>query len=549
MVRSICRHAEWCGHSLHTINSRKDLLYLLLFIILAINPMVMKMDSALTIFTAFFLIFFSLGVYGQVADRQPVVAGQFYPGEASALKTDLQQYFQDCSDEERKGELAAIIAPHAGYKYSGRVAASAYHQIDPQKNYDNIFILAPSHHVRFEGASLYAQGDYLTPLGKVEVNRKLVQKLTGQHKFFKYHGPAHEKEHSLEVQLPFLQHHLQEDFQIVPIVTGTHDLQVIRQMARALQPYFNGRNLFVVSTDFSHYPPYDDAVEVDAATAEAVGTNSPSELLQVLRANADKDISRLATSMCGWPGMLTLLNMSSKESSAIEVRKLLYRNSGDITGDHSRVVGYWAMSMIRKKHHTKNKHMDFQLSQEEKHTLLKIARQTVNSYVRDNRIPEVDEKELTENLQVHIGAFVTLSMQGELRGCIGRFGAEMPLYEVVRNMAVAACSEDARFPPVKEEELKDIAIEVSVLTPLKEIASPADIELGRDGIYIRKGPHTGTLLPQVAEKTGWSKEEFLGHCARDKAGIGWNGWKDENAELYAYQAIIFKEGAQEQNTH
>lgn len=185
--------------------------------------------------------------------------------------------------------------------------------------------------------------------------------------------------------------------------------------------------------------------------------------------------------------------------------------------------------------------MDFQLNEEEKHTLLKIARQTLNSYVREGKVPEVEEDEITGNLKVHTGAFVTLNMQGELRGCIGRFGAEMPLFKVVRNMAVAACSEDARFPPVREEELKDISIEISVLTPLEKISSPDEIELGRDGIYIKKGPYTGTLLPQVAEKTDWNKEQFLGHCARDKAGIGWDGWKDEDTELYAYQAIIFRE--------
>ena len=483
------------------------------------------------------------GMQGQqdLEDRQPVVAGQFYPGRASALKAALSQYFQACSSEKRQGEVAAVVAPHAGYQYSARVAASAYHQIDPQRSFENIFILAPSHYERFKGASLYSKGDYITPLGKVQVNRSLVQKLIRKHDFFQFHAPAHEKEHSLEVQLPFLQHHLQKDFRIVTIVTGTHDPNMIRKMAGALKPYLNSRNLFVVSTDFSHFPAYDEAVEVDAATANAVAANEPSELLKVLRSHAQEDVPGLATSMCGWPGMLTLLNITSEQASSIDVRKLLYRNSGDITGDSSRVVGYWALSMIRKEPTSNTAHMDFQLNEEEKNTLLNIARQTLEAYVREGKVPEVNEQQVSGNLEVHTGAFVTLNMQGELRGCIGRFGAEMPLYKVVRNMAVAACSEDARFPPVQEEELRDITIEVSVLTPMQKISSPEEIELGRDGIYIKKGPYTGTLLPQVAEKTGWSKEEFLGHCARDKAGIGWDGWKDEDAELYAYQAIIIKE--------
>jgi len=516
-----------------------------------------KMKKAVAIYTFFLFILMGSQGCGQVSgnpgqqdlvDRQPVVAGQFYPGEASALKAVLQRHFQACSNEERHGELAAIVAPHAGYKYSARVAASAFHQIDPGKSYDNIFILAPCHRLRFEGASLYSPGDYVTPLGKVRVNRSLVQKLIRQYDFFRYHAPAHEKEHSLEVQLPFLQHHLKEDFQIVPIVTGTHDLQVIRKMAAALKPYFNSNNLFVVSTDFSHYPPYREAKKVDAATAGAIAANDPSEFLHVIRTQAEGDVPGLATSMCGWPGMLTLLNITSKPSAPIQVRKLLYRNSGDETGDSSRVVGYWAMSMIRKEPTSNNEHMDFQLNEEEKQTLLNIARHTINSYVMEGRVPDVDKEKVTGSLEVQTGAFVTLNMQGELRGCIGRFGAEMPLYKVVRNMALAACSEDARFPPVREEELKDITIEISVLTPLKKVSTPQEIELGRDGIYIKKGPYTGTLLPQVAEKTGWSREEFLGHCARDKAGIGWDGWKDEDAELYAYQAIIFKESGREEQT-
>ncbi len=476
-------------------------------------------------------------------DRQPAVAGQFYPASASALKRQLENFFAANRQVEEKKGVAALVAPHAGYRYSGQVAAAAYSQVPAGKAYDNVFILAPSHHHSFDGVSIYHPGDYLTPLGRVQVNQTLADKLIKNNEFIDYHPRAHTKEHSLEVQLPFLQYRLNENLRIVPILTGTHDPQILRRLANVLAPYFNEDNLFVVSTDFSHFPPSQEARQVDAATANAVCKNKPDAFLNAIRSNAQRSIPQLATSMCGWPGMYCLLNMTSTEGRNIRIQKLLYRNSGDVTGDSSRVVGYWAMGFTRNKNTESQNDMGFQLNQQDKQALLRIARQTLNGYVREGKVSEVDESNITETMQVHTGAFVTLTINGELRGCIGRFDAEMPLYQVVQEMAVAASSQDARFPPVSEEELDEINIEISVLTPMEKISSPEEIELGEDGIYIKKGPLTGTLLPQVAEKTGWTKEEFLGHCARDKAGIGWDGWKDEETELYTYQAIVFHEGS------
>mgnify|MGYP006293686925 CR=1 FL=1 len=449
------------------------------------------------------------------------------------------QFFHAIPEVRQYNHVSAVVVPHAGYRYSGQVAAAAYNQVDPAKQYNNIFILAPSHHQRFAGASIYSEGDYLTPLGRVRVNRDLARKLMRDHSVFRYNRTAHIQEHSLEVQLPFLQHHLEKDFQIVPILTGTHDIGQISEISSALKPYFKEGNLFVVSTDFSHYPTYRDAQRVDAVTADAVVQNQPDLLMQVIRSNARQGIDGLATSMCGWPAMLSLLNITGESSGEIEVQKVLYRNSGDITGDSSRVVGYWALAFIRKQSVSNNHFMDFHINQEEKRILLGIARRSLKAYVSEGEIPDCTEEEITQNLKVHTGAFVTLYLDGELRGCIGRFNPAMPLYQVVRNMAVASCSEDMRFPPVSEEELDNISIEISVLTPLRRISSSDEIQMGRDGVYIRKGPFAGTLLPQVAQKTGWTREEFLGHCARDKAGIGWKGWED--AEVYTYQAIVFNE--------
>jgi hypothetical protein len=296
------------------------------------------------------------------------------------------------------------------------------------------------------------------------------------------------------------------------------------------------KNLFVISTDFSHYPPYDDAVKVDKATADAIISNSPEELLRILGKNEERNIPNLATSLCGWTSVLTLLNMT-QYASAVSMDIIRYMNSGDSEhGEKLRVVGYYAIAVSSQREKSTT---SYELRAEDKKELLAIARKTVNMYVRERKIPEIDSNKLLKSLRRHAGAFVTLHKSGDLRGCIGRFDATEPLFAVVQKMAVAASTEDYRFPPVTSKEINDIEIEISVLSPMMRITSPDEIELGKHGIYIRKGNRSGTFLPQVATETGWTKEEFLGHCAQDKAGIGWDGWKD--AELYIYEAYVFGE--------
>ncbi len=470
-------------------------------------------------------------------NREPVVAGSFYPGSKEQLTSTLKQLFNKASSRQNKEEIAAIIAPHAGYVFSGEVAAASYMQINPAKEYQNIFILAPSHRVSFNGASIYSKGNYKTPLGEVKVNRNLARKLIDKNQYFVFKQQAHAREHSLEVQLPFLQHHMKSDFQIIPIVVGTKNKHTCKKMAEALEPYFNSDNLFVISTDFSHYPDYQDAKKVDKATAEAVVSNSPDQLLQTIQANRNKNIPNLATSMCGWPAVLTMLEVTSGRDD-IQIKKVKYQNSGDAAQKKDRVVGYWAVAFYRNNQEKSND-MSFQLNDQEKKTLLELARETIESYLANGSLPEAEEEKITPALEEQTGAFVTLTKKGELRGCIGRFNPDMPLYEVVQKMAVAAATKDTRFPSVLKGELKDIDIEISVLTPMKKIDDMEEIEVGTHGIYIKKGMRSGTLLPQVAKEKGWTKEEFLGYCSRNKAGLGWEGWKD--AEVYTYEAIVFKE--------
>jgi len=474
-------------------------------------------------------------------DRPPAVAGMFYPGRSDELSQMLARLFAKAIARKDQWEIAAVIVPHAGYVYSGEVAASGFNQLDPEAQYDTIFILGPSHRVGFEGAAVYCAGNFITPLGTVEVNRELGEQLLSASPLFTPRTDAHAVEHSVEVQVPFLQHYLKKPFRIVPIVLGSNSPETCRTIGKTLKPFMNGNNLFVISTDFSHYPAYDDAVAADKAVAGAIVANDPATLLKTMQKYENSGIHNLATTLCGASGVLTLLAMTSTEAD-IAYHPVQYQNSGDTAeGDKYRVVGYHAIVVTREAKRAQEK-PSFTLAATEKETLLAIARNTVERYVTHRAIPEVDATSLSQNLKLPCGAFVTLKKHGQLRGCIGQFDAHGPLYSTVQDMAIAAAARDNRFNPVEESELKDLSIEISVLTPMRKIASIHELELGKHGIYIKKGLRSGTFLPQVATETGWSKHDFLGHCARDKAGIGWEGWKD--AELYVYEALVFGEREQ-----
>jgi AmmeMemoRadiSam system protein B/AmmeMemoRadiSam system protein A len=467
-------------------------------------------------------------------DRQPAVAGSFYPADPAALRKMIEGAFAAAKPVQTNGLVRALVVPHAGYIFSGQVAASGYNQLDPESDYDRVFILASSHKVSFGKASVYTQGDYITPLGKVAVDRETGAALIAASEVFTDYPEAHAGEHSIEVQLPFLQMKLKKPFKIVPIVLGTQVPSVCRQIAEALEPWFRPGNLFIVSADFSHYPSYSDAVKVDDATASAFCGNNPDAFLKTLKNNDRLDIPELATSMCAWPSGLTLLYLTQNNSSLV-FKRIDYMNSGDIRGygDKAGVVGYHAISISGPQPD------GFRLSGEEKRELLEIARNTINAYTRTRTVPQIQASGFGESLKTRAGAFVTLKINGELRGCIGTFEPQAPLYKVIQEMAVASSSRDGRFSPVREDELASIHIEISVLTPMQKIKDISEIRLGKHGIYIKKGYQSGTFLPQVATETGWTLEEFLGHCSRDKAGLGWTGWKD--ADIYIYEALIFEE--------
>jgi len=456
--------------------------------------------------------------------RPMAVAGSFYPAERDTLEEWFGEYFRDAP---AKGEdIKAIIVPHAGYIFSGSTAACAVGEIDRSKHYDHIFLLGPSHRVSIDGASIPSVYDsYDSPFGEIAVDKTLCNELIEKHRCFTYNPAAHDKEHCIEVQLPLLKYWFDDMPPIVPIIIGTENYATLKDIAAALKPYFDGNNLFVISSDFSHYPSYDDAMKADKTTGDAIMTGKTADFIDAIHANDAKGYRNLATSACGQSAIAVMLMMM--EGSTCSIRHLKYCNSGDSEySDKDRVVGYHAFVV----------ETGFGLSDADKKQLLSIARHSIEAnFGKGDDFKPV----LNDTLKRRCGAFVTLRIDGELRGCIGHIGEDIPLHETVGRMARAAAFEDPRFDPLVERELKDIEIEISVLTPMKRIHSIDEFVLHRDGIYIRKGWRSGTFLPQVADEVAWDETEFVSHCSQDKAGLGWDGWKD--AELYTYQAIIFHE--------
>ena len=464
--------------------------------------------------------------------RPATQAGRFYDGNPDRLRREVDSLLSLHAQDAVLDHVAALIVPHAGYYYSGNVAATAYTTLNPQKPYKRIFLLGPSHHTWVNGASVNDEADYYsTPLGKVRVDKETVQALLDADTVFSFVPEAHDNEHCLEVQLPFLQQRLGDVPPIIPVIIGTNDFSKLKRIAKVLKPYFTDENLFIVSSDFSHYPSYADACKVDAITGKAIESGDVYQFIETLESNARKGIARLSTSACGEFPIISLMCMLD---SRYEVRHLLYQNSGDMDeSDPNRVVGYHAFAFLRNRQSTED---GFSLTEEDKQTLKGIALRSIQSALEGKLSPDTIAP-ASRVLSEKCGAFVSLHKHGRLRGCIGHFGEDVPLYQIVAVMARAAAFEDPRFDPVRSKELDDIDIEISVLTPMRRIHSLDEFQLHRHGIYIRKGTYSGTYLPQVADEVNWTKEEFVSHCSRDKAGLGWDGWRD--AELYVYEAIVF----------
>jgi len=468
-----------------------------------------------------FLVIGFLATAGALAQgvRKPVVAGAFYDGDKAALAARVDAYLSAVKDLPAIGEVRALVCPHAGYVYSGPTAAYAYKLVQG-KPYESVIIIGTSHQYPLDGASIYLKGAFETPLGMAAVDEELasaIAKASG----FSYIPEAHAKEHSVEVQVPFIQRAL-PGAKIVPIVLGYPTRQNVYSLAEGMAEACSEKNVLIVaSTDLSHYLSKADANSVDSKTISLLKNISADTLIN--------KCVRGENIMCGGGGVAATL-IALKKSGQPRVEVLRYSDSSEASGDEGRVVGYLAAAIT-----VGQPAAEFSLSAEEKKELLRLARQAVQQFVVEKKVIAYETTD--PNLLAERGAFVTLKKSGELRGCIGFIEPVASLSETVIQTAIYAASEDPRFTPVTPEEVSDLEYEISVLTPPQKIDNPGRVQVGKHGLIIAMGKNRGVLLPQVPVENNWDRETFLCQACL-KAGLPPDAWK-KGAEISVFEAIVF----------
>lgn len=460
--------------------------------------------------------------------RPNAVAGLFYPAASGELDAVVGQYLS-ARPSGTGIQPKILIVPHAGYKYSAQTAARAYVELLPWKNkIHNVILLGPSHYVGLKGAALSKDDYFTTPLGQIAINKEINSKLAAL-PGFSYNNAAHAKEHSLEVQLPFLQKIL-KNFTIVPIVYGNADSA---EIAQALEPYLKAEDtLLVVSADLSHYYAYEDAKKLDGQTGALVESQLPV---------VENHMS------CGATGINTAIILAQQNRMMPKLLDMV--NSGDVTGEKSSVVGYasWLFGEDENKKETKAKSV---LEQEveninafaEKYgkDLLKIAKISLDEAVLHRQHFKPSRDDYPDVLFDKGATFVTLEKEGELRGCIGSLlPAQAVAYNVAQN-AYAAALEDNRFPPVKPEELEKIKISISLLTGFEPVNYKSEEDLaaqlvkGVDGVILRDGNRQGVFLPAVWKQLP-DPQEFLNNL-KIKAGMSPSYWSNR-IKIYRFRGV------------
>ena len=473
--------------------------------------------------------------------RQPAVAGAFYPADPKELEKMVDDLLARAQVPEIKEPVLAVVSPHAGYPYSGPVAAYSYAALKGRK-FARVVVISPSHFEGFSFASVYEGDTYATPLGSIPVDKVFAAQLAEKNPLIKLstrgHGQVEGRgEHSLEVELPFLQRTL-DNFKLVPIVMGEQSYETSRALGVALAKLIQGGappspqgfdTLIVASSDLSHYHPYDDAVRLDHKVLKAI------EEWDYL--NMSQNFDRQTWEACGG-GPIVAAMIAAERLGANRALVLRYANSGDVTGDKSRVVGYGSVVLIKDRAERSSKASEWKLSQQDRDELMRIAKRSVETVVREGKLYHCSTR--SEALIQERGAFVTLRKKGQLRGCIGYIAPLKPLCLTVRDVAAAAAVQDPRFPPVSVTELGELEYEISVLSPLRRVSDIKQIKVGQHGLVMKNGGREGLLLPQVPTEEGWGRKTFLEQTCV-KAGLPGSAWQDKDTDIFQFTALVFGE--------
>jgi AmmeMemoRadiSam system protein B/AmmeMemoRadiSam system protein A len=481
--------------------------------------------------------------------RPPAVAGQFYPDGAEALEEAVRGYLADalppCGERP-----VALVAPHAGYVFSGQIAADAYRQA-ADFAYDVVVVLGTNHTTAgFEQVSVYQGAGYRTPLGVARIDQELAGKLLENGRTVTFRPEVHAREHSVEVQVPFVQAAFPQA-RLVAAVVGSPDPALTERFGRALAAALEGRRaLIVASSDLSHYPDRDDAAAVDGKVLRAIASLDPVAVSSVITRQMRAGLPGLGTCACGEGPVLAAM-VAAQALGARRGIVVSYANSGDtVFGRPSRVVGYGAVAFTAGAGgpdmgaNTPSALAPpasaagaAELADADREYLLGLARQTVERYLRTGTVPL--PRPSSPALRRRQGAFVTFEEEGRLRGCIGHMVEDTPLALTVARMALQAAFRDPRFPPVRAEELPALAVEISALTPFTRVPGPEAIAIGRDGVVLEKEGHRAVYLPHVAPEQGWGREEMLDQLCQ-KAGLSAGCWRHD-ADLFTFQAEVFGE--------
>ena len=480
------------------------------------------------------------------------LAGSWYSASPPELRTEIENYISGAGPVVVKGRVIGAVAPHAGIRFSGPIAGYAYRAIQDAAP-STVIVVGFSHRRYIPGrVAVFTDEKFVIPLGAMEVDADITEKLMSYDARIQPIPDVFQDENSVELQLPFIQV-AAKDAKIVLLAMTDQREENCRALAGALHHVLKDRKDFVIvaSTDMCHYLPYEEAVARDAETIGLLKGMDPAVLYR-------ESVMKNNELMCGYGAVYTVMD-ASKRLGADEVSILKYANSGDTSGTKNRVVGYMSAIFVRPERNAAGikpaaqsgaigagqnagpgeKEVKGMLNAEQRKELLKIARDTMKLYIETGKRlePQVADGILKQDM----GAFVTIHKNGELRGCIGHMAATGPLYLAVRDMAIAAATEDPRFASLTAGELNNVDIEISALSPMRRVAGPDEIKIPGNGVMVRMGWRSGVYLPQVAEETGWDKEEFMNSLCAHKAGIPMRAWKTGQCEIYVFTAEVFGE--------